>query len=169
MTRSWCWAIRGRDVNAARNIRAAARRTLSGSPGGGASECSGFSVFSVVPAGAGPWRAGAVSRFGEADRMRRDRRQRPRHGGRKQDNESPRRAYCLPRASRPGRHGNLGHSAIALTMNTYSHVAPEVSREPLSAWPGCSGMTRPRTRRTTTTATGGMANGRRCCLPHRWR
>jgi integrase len=23
----------------------------------------------------------------------------------------------------------LGHSAIALTMNTYSHVAPEVSRE----------------------------------------
>ena len=23
----------------------------------------------------------------------------------------------------------LGHSQIALTMNTYSHVAPEVSRE----------------------------------------
>jgi hypothetical protein len=23
----------------------------------------------------------------------------------------------------------LGHSAIALTMNTYSHIAPEVSRE----------------------------------------
>ena len=30
---------------------------------------TGYSVFSVVPAGAGPWRAGAVSRFGEANRI----------------------------------------------------------------------------------------------------
>ena len=42
--------------------------------GGGLSEGSGFPVLSVLPAGAGLWRAGAVSRFGEADRMRRDRR-----------------------------------------------------------------------------------------------
>jgi hypothetical protein len=36
--------------------------------------------------GAGPWRADVASRFGEADRMRRDRRERPRRGGREQDN-----------------------------------------------------------------------------------
>jgi hypothetical protein len=53
----------------------------------------GFSVPSVFPAGAQPWRVGAVSRFGEADRMRCDRRERPRHGGREQDNGSPGRRH----------------------------------------------------------------------------
>jgi hypothetical protein len=73
VTRSPFGAIHDRDVNAARNIRAAARRTLSGSAG--RRSVGGFwvSVLSVVPTGAGPRRAGAVSRFGEADRMRRDR------------------------------------------------------------------------------------------------
>jgi hypothetical protein len=50
---------------------------------------SGFSVLSVFPVDAKPWRAGAVSRFGEADRMRRDRRERPRQGSRERDNGSP--------------------------------------------------------------------------------
>src|ERR1700733_8381135 len=35
-----------------------------------------------------PWRAGAGSRFGVADRMRRDRRERPRRGGRERDTGS---------------------------------------------------------------------------------
>jgi hypothetical protein len=51
------------------------------------------SVLSVFPAGAEPWRAGAVSRFGEADRMRRDRRERPRRGGRERDNGAPGRRH----------------------------------------------------------------------------
>ena len=38
-----------------------------------------------------PLRVAAVSRFGEADRMRRNRRERPRHGGRERDNEPPRK------------------------------------------------------------------------------
>jgi hypothetical protein len=37
--------------------------------------------------GADSWRVDVVSRFGEADRMRRDRRERPRRGGRERDNE----------------------------------------------------------------------------------
>ena len=38
----------------------------------------------------------------------------------------------------PGRRGILGQSAIALSMNTYIHVAPEVSRDlwSMQAWPG---------------------------------
>jgi len=35
----------------------------------------------------------------------------------------------------------LGHSQIALTMNTYSHVAPEVSRDAAERMAGRSGKT----------------------------
>jgi integrase len=35
----------------------------------------------------------------------------------------------------------LGHSQIALTMNTYSHVAPEVSREAAERMARRSGKT----------------------------
>jgi hypothetical protein len=49
------------------------------------------------------WRVDAGSRFGEADRMRRDRRERPRRGGRKLDNDSPRKT------TRPGCAGYLWH------------------------------------------------------------
>ena len=41
--------------------------------------------------GAGPGRAGAASGFGEADRVRRDRRERPRHGDRERDTRLPRK------------------------------------------------------------------------------
>ena len=41
--------------------------------------------------GADPWRVVAGSRFGEADRMRRDRRERLRRGGRELDNVAPRK------------------------------------------------------------------------------
>jgi integrase len=41
-----------------------------------------------------------------------------------------RRTCCSPKGA-PARvvMESLGHSAIALIMNTYSHVAPEASRE----------------------------------------
>ena len=60
----------------------------------------GFSFLSVFPAGAEPWRAGAVSRFGEADRMRRDRREQPTRGGRERDNGSPGRRHSAARLRR---------------------------------------------------------------------
>jgi len=41
---------------------------------------------SVFLVGAGSWRVDVGSRFGEAGRMRRDRRERPRRGGRERDN-----------------------------------------------------------------------------------
>jgi hypothetical protein len=43
-------------------------------------------LLRVFLVGADPWRVDAGSRFGEADRMRRDRRERPRRGGRERDN-----------------------------------------------------------------------------------
>lgn len=46
----------------------------------------GFYYPPIFLAGAESWRAGAGSRFGEADRMRRDRRERPRRGARERDN-----------------------------------------------------------------------------------
>jgi hypothetical protein len=42
-------------------------------------------VCAVLLTGAEPVRAGAGSRFGAADRMRRDRKERPRRGGRERD------------------------------------------------------------------------------------
>ncbi len=45
----------------------------------------------------------------------------------------------------------LGHSQIALTMNTYSHVAPEARARPPTAWLACSGK-RTRTRSMTALA-----------------
>jgi len=41
--------------------------------------------------GAAPWRVATVSRGGEADRVRRDRRERPRREGRERDNKSARK------------------------------------------------------------------------------
>jgi hypothetical protein len=48
-------------------------------------------VLPVFLAGADPWRVAVGSRFGEADRVRRDRRERPRRGGRERDNGPPRK------------------------------------------------------------------------------
>ena len=48
--------------------------------------CHAAASFSQAP---NPWRVDAGSRFGEADRMRRDRRERPRRGGRQRDNRAP--------------------------------------------------------------------------------
>ena len=60
-----------------------------------------FLLWSVVLIGAKPWRVGAGSRFGGADRMRRDRRERPRYGSRERDN-------CAAQEDGTAQHYRLG-------------------------------------------------------------
>ena len=69
-------------------LLATAHRLVSRQPEWLACVTSTYSI-PVFLVGAESWRAGA--RFGEADRVRRDRRERPRRGGLEWDNGSPRK------------------------------------------------------------------------------
>jgi hypothetical protein len=58
-------------------------------PKGYAPQSCGLHSSPSSPQAPNPWRTAAASGFGEADRVRRDQRERPRHGGRERDNEPP--------------------------------------------------------------------------------
>ena len=56
----------------------------------------------------------------------------------------------------------LGHSQIALTMNTYSHVAPEVSREAAGRMARMLWQDKAKAQANRTAT----INERRCCFGH---